>query len=145
VIEAGLPIGRVARQAGVGVQTVRYYERRGLLAAPARRPSGQRVYEPGVVDRLRTVKQAQRVGFTLAEIADLLRLSGGRGQGATTLGDRLRAKIAEIDGRIAALQAMRDALEAALHADCDSLTHCADPSCPFWTGAASAAGERPAG
>ena len=94
---------------------------------------------------LRTVKQAQRVGFTLAEIADLLRLSGGRGQGATTLGDRLRAKIAEIDGRIAALQAMRDALEAALHADCDSLTHCADPSCPFWTGAASAAGERPAG
>ena len=59
MIEDGLPIGQVARRAGVGVQTVRYYERRGLLARPARRPSGQRVYESGVVDLLRTVKQAQ--------------------------------------------------------------------------------------
>src|SRR5207249_247382 len=64
VMAAGgsLPIGQVAKRAGVHVQTVRYYERRGLLAPPPRRPSAQRAYEPGVVDVLRVVKRAQRVG-----------------------------------------------------------------------------------
>jgi DNA-binding transcriptional MerR regulator len=74
----GLAIGQVARRAGVGIQTVRYYERRGLLPAPARRPSGQRVYEPETVDLLRTVKKAQRVGFTLAETEDVLHFSANR-------------------------------------------------------------------
>jgi DNA-binding transcriptional MerR regulator len=130
--QPALPIGQVARRAGVNIQTVRYYERRGLLASPARRPSGQRVYEPGVVDLLRLVKQAQRVGFTLAEIAELLRLSDGRSRG-DTLRERLLAKMGEIDARIRDLQEMRTELERALHANCDALTRCSDEGCPFWT------------
>jgi DNA-binding transcriptional MerR regulator len=132
VSEAGLPIGQVARRAGVHLQTVRYYERRGLLAPPARRPSGQRVYEPGVVDLLRIIKQAQRVGFTLAEIEELLRLSTGQAGRVDALGQRVRAKIAEIDARIRDLQEMRAALQATLHAGCDALTRCNDEGCPFW-------------
>jgi DNA-binding transcriptional MerR regulator len=128
--DPGLPIGQVAARAGVRVPAVRYYERRGLLPPPARRHSGHRVYETGVVDLLRTVKQAQRVGFTLAQITELLRLSGSRGQAA--LRERVRAKLADIDARIRDLQQMRSALEAALHADCTSLTHCTDQDCPFW-------------
>ena len=135
--EAGLSIGQVARRAGVHIQTVRYYERRGLLPPPARRPSGQRVYEPGVVDLLRIVKQAQRVGFTLAEIEELLRLSMTGPSRAGTLGERVRAKIGEIDARIRDLQEMRTALQATLHAGCDALTRCNDEGCPFWAAGAA--------
>jgi DNA-binding transcriptional MerR regulator len=143
VSATGLPIGQVARRAGVGIQTVRYYERRGLLPRPARRPSGQREYDAQTVDLLRTVKQAQRVGFTLAEIEELLRLADDRAGGAQHLRDRLRAKIVEIDGRISALAQMRASLEAALHAGCDALTRCTDEDCPFWTAPATPAPERP--
>lgn len=131
-----LPIGQVARRAGVHIQTVRDYERRWLLPPPARRPSGQRVYEPGVVDLLGIVKQAQRVGFTLAEIEELLRLSAGRPSGADVLGERVRAKIEQIDCRIRDLQEMRTALQATLHAGCDALTRCNDEGCPFWAAGA---------
>ena len=143
--EAGLPIGQVARRAGVHIQTVRYYERRGLLAPPARRPSGQRVYEPGVVDVLRIVKQAQRVGFTLAEIEELLRLSTSRPSRAGALGERVRAKIGEIDARIRDLQEMRTALQTTLHAGCDALTRCNDEGCPFWAAVGTAPDGAPVG
>ena len=136
--EAGLPIGQVARRAGVHIQTVRYYERRGLLAPPPRRASGQRVYDPGTVDLLRIVKQAQRVGFTLSEIEELLRLSTSRPSHAEALGERVRAKIQEIDARIRDLQEMRVALQAVLHAGCDALTRCTDEGCPFWAVAGAA-------
>jgi DNA-binding transcriptional MerR regulator len=121
----GLAIGQVARHAGVGVQTVRYYERRGLLRAPARRPSGQRVYEPDTVDLLRTVKKAQHVGFTLAEIEDLLHPSPGRARGEV-LREQLRHKITHIDGQIGDLLQMRAALLTVLHAGCDALVRCSD-------------------
>ena len=126
-----LPIGQVARRAGVHVQTVRYYERRGLIAPPARRPSGQRAYAPEVVSRLRAVKTAQRLGFTLAEIDELLRLSNGQGRAATGLQARMREKVLEIDGKIADLYAMRERLADVLHAGCDSLTQCTCPACPL--------------
>ena len=134
MIEAGsgLPIGQGAARAGVHVQTVRYYERRGLLPPPARRHSGQRIYGPEAVDLLRTVKQAQRVGFTLAEIEELLHLSGSRARGGELLRERVRAKIAEIDARIGDLQSMRSTLQSVLHAECDSLERCSDEDCPFW-------------
>ena len=89
------------------------------------------------MDLLQTVKRAQRVGFTLAEIEELLRLSGSRARGGDLMRERLRAKIAEIDGRIGHLQQMRAALQAALHARCDALTRCTDEGCPFWTGPAA--------
>ena len=115
--------GELAERAGVNVQTLRYYERRGLLAAPARRPSGQREYPPDAVDLLRAIKAAQRLGFTLAEIEELLDLSEHR-RGPDELQRRARAKVAEIDAKIDQLTQMRQTLVAVMAAECDSLTDC---------------------
>jgi DNA-binding transcriptional MerR regulator len=128
---ADLPIGQVARRAGVGVQTVRYYERRGLLPPPRRRHSGQRVYEPAIVDLLRAVRTAQRLGFTLIEIEEILRLSDRPAVGSSALQDHMRQKVVEIDGKIADLYAIRQRLADVLHAGCDSLTNCTCPACPL--------------
>ena len=133
----GLRTGELAERAGVNVQTLRYYERRGLLAAPARRPSGQRQYPEETVRLLRTIKAAQRLGFTLAEIEELLDLSEHR-RGPGELRRRAQAKVAEIDARIDQLAQMRRTLVAVMAADCDSLTDCScglggplpDPAAP---------------
>jgi MerR family transcriptional regulator, mercuric resistance operon regulatory protein len=118
-----LRTGELAERAGVNIQTLRYYERRGLLAAPARRPSGQREYGEDAVRLLRTIKAVQRLGFTLAEIEELLALSEHR-RGTDELHRRAQAKLAEIDARIAQLTRVRQTLQSALAADCDSLTDC---------------------
>jgi DNA-binding transcriptional MerR regulator len=127
-----LPIGQIARRAGVGVQTVRYYERRGLLPPPVRRHSGQRIYESSTIDRLRAVKTAQRLGFTLVEIQEILRLSGQKAVRSSVLQEHMRQKVLEIDAKIADLYAMRERLADALHAGCDSLTNCTCPACPLF-------------
>jgi MerR family transcriptional regulator, mercuric resistance operon regulatory protein len=118
-----LRTGELAKRAGVNVQTLRYYERRGLLAAPVRRPSGQREYSEDAVRLLRTIKAVQRLGFTLAEIEELLDLSEHR-RGPGELHRRAQAKVAEIDAKIAQLQQMRQTLLAAVATECDSLTDC---------------------
>jgi len=119
----GLRTGELAERAGVNVQTLRYYERRGLLAAPTRLPSGQREYSEDAVGLLRTIKAVQRLGFTLAEIEELLDLSEHR-RGTGELHQRAQAKVAEIDAKIGRLQQMRQTLVAVLAAECDSLTDC---------------------
>jgi MerR family transcriptional regulator, mercuric resistance operon regulatory protein len=127
----GLRTGELAERAGVNIQTLRYYERRGLLAAPARRPSGQRQYPEGAVGLLRTIKAAQRLGFTLAEIDELLTLSEHR-RGTGELHQRAQAKVAEIDAKIDQLTRTRQALLAVLAAECDSLTDCScGQGCPL--------------
>ena len=90
---------------------------------PARRPSGQREYSEDAVRLLRTIKATQRLGFTLAEIEELLELSEHR-RGPEELHQRAEAKVAEIDAKIAQLQQMRRALLAVMAAECDSLTDC---------------------
>jgi DNA-binding transcriptional MerR regulator len=119
----GLRTGELAERAGVNIQTLRYYERRGLLKAPARRPSGQREYPEDTVRLLRTIKGAQRLGFTLAEIEELIALSEHR-RGTGELRRRAGAKVVEIEARIGQLQQVREALLAVLAADCDSMTDC---------------------
>jgi DNA-binding transcriptional MerR regulator len=119
----GLRIGEVARSAGVNIQTLRYYERRGLVVAGFRRHSGQREYDAADIKRVRVIKAAQRLGFTLAEIQEMFDLSAHR-RATGELRSRATAKVAEIDERIARLQAMRTDLEAVIAADCDSLTNC---------------------
>jgi DNA-binding transcriptional MerR regulator len=121
--DRALRTGELAKRAGVNVQTLRYYERRGLLAAPIRRPSGHREYSEDAVRLLRTIKAVQRLGFTLAEIEELLDLSAHR-RGTGELHRRARAKVAEIDAKIAQLQQMRQTLLTAVAAECDSLTDC---------------------
>ena len=105
-----LTIGQLARRAEVGVETVRFYEREGLLKEPARRPSGYRQYDEGVVDRLRFIRRAKQLGFTLNEIKELLSL---RIDPATTCADvksRAEAKLADIAAKIRSLQRMKRAL-----------------------------------
>jgi hypothetical protein len=72
-VSGGLRSGQVAQAAGVNLQTLRYYERRGLLTPPQRTPGGHRLYAPEAVTLLRVIKAAQRLGFTLEEVADLPR------------------------------------------------------------------------
>lgn len=106
----GLTIGRLARQGQVNVETIRYYERRGMLPRPPRRPSGYRVFPPSAVRVLRFVKSAQGLGFSLKEIKDLLSLRVQPGRGCADVRERAEQKIAEIDQKIRVLQAMRKAL-----------------------------------
>ncbi|MBU2665494.1 MerR family transcriptional regulator [Actinoplanes bogorensis] len=122
--------GQVAAAAGVNLQTLRYYERRGLLAEPARTLGGHRLYPPDTVALLSVIKAAQRLGFTLDEVAELLD-TGRRRHPTADLRQRAIAKITEIDAKIADLTAIRAALTDVLDARCDSLTHCTCPDCPL--------------
>ena len=105
---ASLSIGKLAAAAGVGVETVRYYQRRGLLETPAR-ADGIRRYGSEDMRRLRFIKQAQTAGFTLEEIKELLDLdaSDDRARARELANDR----VAALDRRIKELQAARDALK----------------------------------
>ena len=103
-------IGVLARRAGVNVQTVRYYERRGLLAAAARRPSGYREYTDRSLDRLLFIRRAQELGFTLAEIQELLALRLEPGSTAAGVKAQAEAALGRIDEKIAHLSQIRSAL-----------------------------------
>lgn len=103
--------GEVAQQAGVNLQTLRYYERRGLLKEPKRRPSGYRSYPQDTVDRLRFVKRAQQLGFTLTEVEGLLNLASGGPTSCEQARTMATEKVAELDAKITALRAMRKALD----------------------------------
>src|SRR5215475_9442912 len=117
-------VGEVAARAGVNVETLRYYERRGLLPEPERTPSGHRRYDEETVRFLVAIKDAQAVGFTLAEIAEYLRAARRAAAPPEALRVRMAAKIDEIDGRIAALRRMRDELARVVGCACTSLDHC---------------------
>ncbi|MFJ6614459.1 MerR family transcriptional regulator [Streptomyces sp. NPDC091289] len=126
----GLRSGQVAEAAGVNVQTLRYYERRGLLAEPQRTNGGHRVYDQDAVTTLRVIKAAQRLGFTLEEVAELLETGRHRhGRPAAGLRERAATKLAEVDAKIADLTTIRTTLAAAVDAGCDDLTVCASSAC----------------
>jgi DNA-binding transcriptional MerR regulator len=130
VTTEGLRSGQVADAAGVNVQTLRYYERRGLLEEPERTFGGHRIYPPEAVTLLRGIKAAQRLGFTLDEVAGVLEAARHRGR-HPGMQARVREKLVEIEQRIADLVAVRDDLTAALAAGCDDVADCAGrDSCP---------------
>ncbi|MBF6209632.1 MerR family transcriptional regulator [Nocardia puris] len=130
--ETGLRTGELAAAAGVNAQTLRYYERRGLLAEPRRSLGGHRLYPEDAVTLLRVIKAAQRLGFTLDEVAELLEVTRARRRSDAGLQARAAAKLAEIDAKLADLRAVRDTLSAALAAGCDDLLVCgASPECPI--------------
>ncbi len=110
--EQVLRIGEVAGEAGVNVQTLRFYERRGLLKTASRRPSGYREYAPDSVRRVRFIKRAQQLGFTLNEVQELLRLRDDPSVPCPEVRATAQAKVAEIDEKIRHLRAMKKALEA---------------------------------
>lgn len=123
-----LRINEVAQAAGVNKETLRYYERRGLLERPNRSPGGHRLYDSQAVQTLRIIKAAQRLGFTLKEVADLVAVGRRHGQ-APDLRVRAHEKLAEVESRLADLETIRANLLAALEAGCDDLHVCATIDC----------------
>ncbi len=108
---SALTTGQLARRAEVNVETLRYYERRGLLRMPERRASGYRQYMASDVARVRAIRRAQRLGFTLKEIRELLSTLDQGGRGCAPLKRRAQRKIVELTQKIAELEQARSALE----------------------------------
>jgi MerR family mercuric resistance operon transcriptional regulator len=108
-----LTIGRLAAAAGVGVETVRYYQRRGLIGTPAGRKGAFGVYDAQTVSRLRFIRRAQTLGFSLDEVAGLLALDEERDR--DTARALAQAKIDDIENRIRQLEDMRSALTGLVH------------------------------
>jgi Hg(II)-responsive transcriptional regulator len=111
-------ITETAKEAGVNAQTLRYYERRGLLPKPPRRGSGYREYSEDAVRLVRFIKRAQELGFSLGEVEELARLRGVRRSERHRVRGIAERKVAEIDRKIAHLKSMRGALQR-LVTSCD--------------------------
>lgn len=125
---AALTIGTVAKRVGVAIDTIRYYEREGLLPEPQRRASGYRSYDEGAIAQLRFIRRAKDLGFTLEEIRDLLVLSHDRKLGVKAVKRRAQQRLATLDTRIAELQRVRDGLAQLIEA-CPG--HGAPERCPI--------------
>ncbi|TAL73328.1 MAG: heavy metal-responsive transcriptional regulator [Rhodanobacter sp.] len=125
---SSLTIGSVARRVGVAIDTIRYYEREGLLPEPLRRASGYRSYGEAAVLQLRFIRRAKELGFTLEEIRELLALSADRQHGVKAVKQRARKRLDAITERIAELTRVRDAL-AELVASCPG--HGTPEQCPI--------------
>lgn len=112
-----LTTSELAKRGGVNLETIRYYERRGLLPKPPRSQSGYRTFPLDAVRRVRFIKQAQELGFSLKEIQELLALRIAPNTTQADVRERATAKIADIDEKIKRLRAMKEAL-ARLTASC---------------------------
>ena len=113
-------IGEVARGAGVSVQAVRYYERRGLVPSPGRRASGYREYPPNAVRQVRAIKWAQSLGFRLDQMADVIGIGQRHLRGRrATVKILVAAKVSELDDTLRRLSAMRRALLTVAACRCD--------------------------
>lgn len=121
-------IGVVAKRVGVAIDTIRYYEREGLLPEPMRRASGYRSYGEGAIAQLRFIRRAKQLGFTLDEIRELLALSADRQRGVKAVKKRAQQRLAAIEQRIVELQRVRDGL-AELVESCPG--HGAPEHCPI--------------
>jgi MerR family mercuric resistance operon transcriptional regulator len=124
--ESGLTIGRLARAANVGIETVRYYQRRDLLPTPDPTTTAFRIYPAALVDRIRFIKRAQDLGFSLDEIAIFLRLEDGGNR--EVIRQVAKEHLANIRTKLADLRRMESALESMVE-ECEA-TGCASP-CPI--------------
>lgn len=106
-----LKIGQVAKATDLSVEAIRYYESLGLIREAPRTASGYRQFEPEVVRRLRFVRRAQELGFSLEEIRELLELRATPEAAASEVQELARAKLAEVDSKLADLTRLRDALQ----------------------------------
>ena len=122
-----LRISQLAEQAGVGIDTVRYYERSGLLPEPPRRPSGYREYPLQSLQRLRFIRRAKALGFSLEQIAGLLELSDQRGD-VEAVKRLAQQRLGEVEAKLLELQRIRDGLRGLVKA-CPG--HGATEQCPI--------------
>jgi len=123
-----LTIGEVAKRSGIGLETVRFYERKGLIEEPPRTDSGYRQYPAAVVARLRFIKRAKELGFSLKEILELLSLRVDPDTTSADIKKRADLKILDIDQKISTLQKMKRALTK-LSASCTGSGPASD--CPI--------------
>ena len=105
-----LSIGQVARRAGVGIDTIRFYERQGVLKKPLRRDSGYRQYSEEVVKRIRFIQRAKLLGFSLKEITDLLMLCVDGPTSGEQVKEATLAKLDQVEHKLVELERMRQAL-----------------------------------
>lgn len=110
-MNASMTIGEVAKAAEVGTETLRFYEREGLIVAPPRRHSGYRQYPPDTVRRVRFIRRAKDLGFTLREIRELLDLRVDPKTTCAEVRAVARAKLVDVDAKLAELQQIRGVLE----------------------------------
>ena len=124
----GPTIGQIAKRAGVGVETVRFYERKGLIEQPRNRTAGYRVYPEDVVPRIQFIRHAKDLGFTLKEIGELLSLRPDPRTNCAAVKERAQGKMADIDEKIASLSRMQRSLAKLVDA-CDRRAQTAE--CPI--------------
>ena len=108
--EKGLSPGKLAKAADVNIETLRYYEKRGLLPEPPRKPSGYRIYPESTIERLKFIKGAQSLGFTLDEIRELLNMRLDTDTNRAQVRQRAAAKVEDIREKIRSLTAIEQAL-----------------------------------
>ena len=123
-----LTIGKLAERGGVNLETIRYYEREGLMLPPPRKSSGHRAYAPGALRRLRFIKRAKDLGFALGEIRELLALRRDPDQPCTGVIRQVEVKIGEVEQKIAHLRSIRRAL-IRLKTSCEGDCHVSE--CPI--------------
>ena len=123
-----LTIGHLAQLGGVNLETIRYYERRGLIPKPGRTAAGYRQFPPDAARRLRFIKRAQELGFSLDEVRELLALGADPRQNRASIRARANVKIDDINRKIAALTAMKETL----HELVNRCEHCGPSAdCPI--------------
>lgn len=123
-----LTIGRLAQEVGINLETVRYYERQGLLPKPPRSVAGYRLFPTDAVRRLKFIKRAQELGFSLGEIRELLALRVSARINTAEIRRRAESKIADIESKIATLESMKKSLRKMV----ESCSECAsDSKCPI--------------
>jgi Hg(II)-responsive transcriptional regulator len=125
---ATLSIGELAQKGHVNLETIRYYEREGLMLQPQRKSSGHRAYAPGDVRRLHFIKRAQALGFTLGEVKELLALKVEPHKPCITVVRQIEAKTIEVQAKIAHLRAIKRTLER-MKASCEG--RCMVSECPI--------------
>lgn len=126
-MDGGLQIGEVARRAGVSIDTLRYYEKVKLIPRPTRSSGGFRLFAPEHIERVRFIKQAQELGFSLEEIKGLLATGGA--EECRTVRDLLKRKLSELDGRLKAMKDFRRVLTRHLSACESELKRHSDSAC----------------
>lgn len=108
-------VGQVARQSGVNIQTVRFYERKQLVAPDSRKDSGYRMFGPEAVSKIRFIKRAQTLGFTLNEISALLRLRVVKGSQCASVKIKAEKKLKDVRDKITHLQGLERELQKLIH------------------------------
>ena len=107
-----MTIGKVAKATGIGIETIRFYERQGLVPDPPRRSSGYRQYPEETLGRLRFIMRAKELGFSLKEIAELLALRVAPDTSSREIKQRVEEKIQDVEGKIRSLRRIKKALVA---------------------------------